>query len=873
MEGVHLDQGELIRTFGLTRRTAVRVGALLGRGLAVTPTLLEIAGAGSPMERLLLHPALLDEAATVETKRIQQLASETGADSEGPLAIVDSEGERVLALEEELLAEEAWEGKGSGEPRALTARPAPGSELGLRKVLEEEEAEQIFSPEEIARIKLEAVAGRDAEARISALRKLTYTPLSPHEKGSVFLRALVDSAGSVRAEALRSLEALGFNRDTADALKLLLEAKGPARTQAVQRVCDLMEKLEPGEKRIAVLVLVEAFRDAPPQAADDPLLGALCEAAPGMAEHPEIVHELTRVAVQHLLTGPAKAQLGLRGMILDLAGAAPEPVVEKLWEEVETVRAPNPRATLLSLLMALENRPGSIRKLCDRVTHTLLAPDLEELPRQTLGYNLVALGEVAGESLLAHYRDARQGERERLVPFLDALCMEEALPAALRDAVAEQLVESLRAADRGLHMQILRTRSFNQTRLKPHLQQTLISELIATMKRTDNAEIGEHAALMLESLGCPAAKGLFDLVRNRPSTSEADRAVRALATVLAAHSGEPGCAKWVEPCLDFCRKRVAEPGNRQGGYAWALGTLTATDGAEPHGVREVFELMMDRLQDVSYAADVVSGLGMIAAGPAVTAEQRVRVVHTLSQMVDRPADSEETTLREVPTKDGVVYEVTGDIAFQSETLPAAIHGLEQIALSPSSTDALREQIVEMFLRVWGEVAAWRLIWGPRSAEQLAGALGRIGADERTEDAQRVRMLDALAGAIERISVVRSIDALFAVPAGDETFNTRALNTAERMLDDWIEPEIAPGELEAVLRAAARAAARPELNPRRRQTRDFRNRTAEMLFDALRHGQAWTREPLEWMRDCPTLPKALRAEIADRLQLAFALVAR
>ena len=61
MDGVRLGRDELVRTYGLSQRLAVRVGALLAGGVEVSAALLEMAGPGSAIERLLLRPELLGE--------------------------------------------------------------------------------------------------------------------------------------------------------------------------------------------------------------------------------------------------------------------------------------------------------------------------------------------------------------------------------------------------------------------------------------------------------------------------------------------------------------------------------------------------------------------------------------------------------------------------------------------------------------------------------------------------------------------------------------------------------------------------------------------------------------------------------------------
>ena len=44
MEGVRLGKEELVRTYGVSQRLAVRVGALLAKGFEVSGTLLEMRG-------------------------------------------------------------------------------------------------------------------------------------------------------------------------------------------------------------------------------------------------------------------------------------------------------------------------------------------------------------------------------------------------------------------------------------------------------------------------------------------------------------------------------------------------------------------------------------------------------------------------------------------------------------------------------------------------------------------------------------------------------------------------------------------------------------------------------------------------------------
>ena len=886
MKGVRLGLEELIRAYGITRRLAVRIGALLARGLEVTATLIEIAGPGSAVEKLLLHPETLSGVGRLDTATVARLAAETGADSESELVVVESEGKRVLALAEEVLAEQAatarpQRGWREAPAEALPAVVQSDATLAPARLLGKEEIGRLFGPEEIARIKLDALTGGDAETRISALRKLLYAPLPAREKGGIYLRVLLESEGRVRTEVIKGLESLGFNRDMADAIQGTLDGDPRKRNAALRRMGDLLGTLEPAERQIVLAVLVEMFRETRPEGPADPLLRVLDQTVPVIAGHPEVLPEMTRVCVQHLIADPARVGPTLRDLVLKMAAAAIEregapqasrPVLDKLWDELSTVREPAPRALLLSLLMEAEYEEKRRRGLCDLAVAELLREDQDELARQKLGHNMVALGVPAARAIIHRFAAASVSERAVLVSFLDILSVEEDLPPEERNEIARHLIEALKVASRRLRMEILRTRVFHQPDLDAELRESLVRELLPLLRATEQPEVCERAAVLLESLGAVSAKGLFDMIRQSPSAPEADVAVRVLGGILARKL-DPGSALAVQLVPSVCRflsKRVADPSNQLGGYAAALAEVAASAVGTPERAHEAFDLIAGRLGSVRYYADVVEGIGRLGACAAATTAQHVRAVHLLGDLVERPADEEETQLREVNTDKGKVFERAGRLDFDSATLPVAVRGLRAIALLEHVSPTLRGRIVERMLRVWEGVAAWRVVWGPRSSEELARSVGVIGADAGTDDATRARIIHALGQALERLSVVRALGDVFAASSDSREVNRLVVRTALDLLDKWIEPEITPEELSAVLNTAARAASRPGVSSRSSLTRQLQRRTAELLFDALALGRPWCREPLERMRDSSTVPVRLRKDIADRLQQTLAL---
>ena len=62
MEGFHGTLEELLSQFALSRRLAMRVGALLALRVSITPTVLEEAAKDSELASFLLRPELLQKA-------------------------------------------------------------------------------------------------------------------------------------------------------------------------------------------------------------------------------------------------------------------------------------------------------------------------------------------------------------------------------------------------------------------------------------------------------------------------------------------------------------------------------------------------------------------------------------------------------------------------------------------------------------------------------------------------------------------------------------------------------------------------------------------------------------------------------------------
>ena len=863
MQGVRLGQDELIREFGLSRRLAVRVGALLGKRVDVSATTIEMAASDSAVEKMLLDRRLLSAAEDLDTPTLAEIARETGAQDVGPFAVAEHEGWRTISLEEEQLAADGWE-----EARDSGALVATGDGGAM---LQPEAAQSLFSPEEVARLKLDALTSGESSERVSALRKLRIAPLSAQEKGSIFLRVLLDPIAPARSEAIKGLEEMGFDRDTAEAIQDMLESDGHVRSMAVERVGVLLRRLEPAEQQIALRVLVEGLREVEAADARSHVLRVLGEAADLIARSPQVLEEAARLGMRKVVEVPTREQAWVRDFLFRLAEQNPPGMVDLLARGLETLRDPNLRAFTMVLIAQLELTADDRARLADQMIAQILEDGLEELERQKIGHNLISFGAAALEPLVTAFARGDARQRARLVPLLDMLLVDGPLDSESRNRVARLLLESLAVGERRLRLATYHTRIFSLPDLDRKLRVQAAEILVTHLRATDHPDVLDRVGDMIESLGEAAAPPLLEAVRNATEGPVADRLARVLGRVVSAILLEGGHAPKEKALLTLLRRRINKPGNTAGGYAIALGALAAAGAESQAASREDTDLLLGFFGQAPYVADLIEALGGLAASAHVDLGRKLRILKLLTQVVEnseRPAEA--AGMQEVRTADGILYEFNDEVAFESEAMPAVIEAMERIYMSPVTTDALRQQVVTELTRVWERVANWDVVWGPQSSQRLALALGRIGSRPHTPTAVCVSIAGSMRRQVNRMGVIQAMGELFQSPLDDEEFNALAVECANATLKHWDHPETAPEEWDIILDAVGLIAARPQFRPRARAVRDLRRRVVGKLFDHFSEGGIAALRPLERIRDCPTAPRKLRDEVRDRLRRALSL---
>jgi hypothetical protein len=574
-----------------------------------------------------------------------------------------------------------------------------------------------------------------------------------------------------------------------------------------------------------------------------------------------------------LLTNPQQLERPVQQLLLRLAELAPEETAQGLSNEIETVRDPNVRACLLALVAECRLPAEKAQELARALLQELTREELREINRQKLGYNLIRrLGEPAMGPLLEAFPAALPRQKLVLIPFLDALCVDSPVPPHHKVKVAEMLLAAAQAGDRNVRLTASRARVFHDAavpeRLRAQLARMLAQDISAYTHPDTLASLGDS----LERLAASSVAPLFELVREDHRRPSADRAIRILARITVFRRAELTEGAALRSQLLHFLKALVQEASPSGGFLWALGLLASCEDVETTECREIADLLKGRLGKVPHHAELLDALGYVATRPSLPLPDRIEIARIFSTLMGEHEEGVDEILRRRETAEGIEYEFGPRAEFDSVALPVVVDAVRRICLSPATTDALRRQLLDRAIEVWDKVASWTVVWGPRSSEALANALGEIGSMAALDPAQRIRVARALGRDIKRISVVRALAALSKTPDESSEMNETLVEAGLAVLNHWMDSDIAPEERLIVLQSVATIAARAQLR-RTKHVRLLRKAVAQHLLNGLREGQYWATEPLEKLRDAGAVPRELAREVETALRAALAIAKR
>jgi len=884
---------------GVSRRLLVRIGALLKKGLEVTPAVLEAAKGGSGLEALLLEPAFLEKAGDLDDAAWQALFGERVTKEEaghmGELIVHHEDGVRVLCLREELEAGDGWD---EPTPSAQTSAPLQhaGSNTTPRDLLTPSEGagalarrggsgggrggEELFSKIELDRLRLRLLTAANPGDRIEALRILAHAPLEPNEKGDLIFRALEDRDKSVRAEAASLLFVLGASEDLCETLAHLNQPEERVRIRAAERLLKRMHTPDVPEleKAAAAIAALAGLKD---EGLGEPavrLLQILEPCAPAISKHPARTAELVRTALGKISASSEnsaprgafdKLFMPTQRLIMGLSAA---PALLPIFsEERAKLTSRKTEAFLIQAVLSQPQLPAGVDAEWLAYATNFIVLDTEEAAdSRAVGACLVRRGEQALARIVMDFERATPSGQKYFLRLIEDLArFQEASPEILEKA-AQLALLAVGSTHVSVRMGAMNCRFVT----KPGISEGLRAKLAEAYLHSSRdfgfpAEI-EAIEDTVAMFGLPAVDAALKRLAPERPPHERVQAVRVLGNVALELSVPTGQVKAAQEILTEVIRRLqalaldASFSEHQTLYT-ALGKLAASPAASKQAATVATRTLLAAVKDKEVKAwHVLEGLTWIAASRRASQDLIVTVTGWIRRILDEAQAEIESRVRDVNGESVLEF---GNNETLMDALPLALSGLSRIVRSRTCPPATVKQCVSMLCERWERICNAQLVWGPGNTLVLIRTLQEIGAEPHLPDDQRIQILKSLAPRYTQPSVLQALTGIFsghdAVPSAGAALTLGAALLKRRGPDGQFDAEDRPD----ILRAISRIAARKHLGSgpeREEKTRRFRESTLDELFSGVKDLVHNAYEGLIHLRDAKVLPKDLQASLEKRL---------
>ncbi|HEY3322282.1 MAG TPA: HEAT repeat domain-containing protein [Planctomycetota bacterium] len=886
---------------GLGNRLLIRVGALLKKGLAISPAALEAARPGSAVERLLLDAEVFVNAAKVDAATIARLCAAHPELKNTLLTLTTSDdGVRVICLQEELDAGAEWAATAPAEKPSAPEDPAPMQPQALTTVppamLARSQpapapATELFSNAEIDRWRLKMMTASDPAERMEAVRTLCLAPLPAPDKFQVLLQGLSDKDPAMRAEAAGLLVRLGADKDLSEALAGLNGPDPARRKAAAERMQSLLRRpatdLDIGSIAVAALAMLRTRFDP---ALINPLLDMLRACAPAVARNAERLSEIVRVITGLIGTSANEKTTSqeldallctAQRLTAALGAASPDSLRPAIASELERCSDMVTEAFLLQALLDLPPAGDEDEQKLLKLSAAYVAREMEEgRASRAIGTRMSRRGDRALLAICDAFSTAHLGAQKYfLILFDDIYRLNKPSTAAL-DRAAKVVLHAVEAGSQGLRMSAMECRFITDIQVdeatRTSLTRAFLSSISDFLFRTDI----EKVEFSIARLGLPAVAPLLERLAPERPAIERTRAVRLLGEWSLNVRAPSGQLARMQECVNNVLRQLQalsldENFPDRGELLCALGKLVSSPAASRDADAVVTRTLLDaaRGTDAVVVPRALEGLTYVAGSRRAHAELINATAELLRHVLDELSLEIDTEMKKVAGE--LVIEITGGEKY-TRVLPILLEGMSRVACSSSCPPAIMRDIGQILLGRWQKIGRGQLMWGPANTILLIKALKQLGCHRGFPPELRLEVLRNFAPRHVQTPVLHAITEILAAADNPETA-VGAVTIGYAILGRGKDGRFSPEDREDILTALSRIAGRKCLgaaNPEAQQkAHALRKQIIDELIKGVKDIVAGAYDRLNTLRQSANVPDDLRHDIERRLKEYEALVLR
>ncbi|MFH0910687.1 MAG: hypothetical protein V1918_04180 [Planctomycetota bacterium] len=871
----------LVRTMGLSRRLALRVGSLMGRQVACTAALLEEARGRGLLEELLLSPELrnprAEEVPGILLELLGRPAFREIRDSL-PLEAVEQDGWQVIALREEVEAEEGFRRGVEAPARAVepgpllpagsSATPLQAGKAPAAPPVRDEE--RIFSPERVAELRVTVFAGATSAERVSALRRLAFAPIPEEERVRIFIQALGEEDTPLRAAAARALQGLGLSGDVAEALRLLAEGTDSEREYASRRLGIAPRETGPLERSASVMALVGTLRSDASHTVRESAILTLARLAPALENFREVNLDLMRLLVKQAVRDFDGFGSAVRQAFRAFEEVQPGLVVPFLMEESRQTENLRIRAFLVSIAVRAQVSEALAEKLRMLAADCLMALPAEMGEAYALGAYLVEQGDMGIQALLDRLPGSDVAHQRFLVRLLDNAIRFRPVSDAVLVRIAEETLALLRSGSRQLEVNIFETWLLFPAAAPAELRRRIAEALLSSVRHYAVPQVHENVVNALAHLGPSVIPTLVGALREHPGGVEGMVTSCALGQIARGMGrDDPAQALLLREALRALQNATFSAAGAIPEVFSAMGQICATGAFEAEVTNVIRRNLLNRLRNTSADAPIIEALGWMAASPIEKVETLEEIENLLLARIEAEMPETRVTTR---IEDGEeVFVVEGDLAMYADLIPACIGALQHLVLSAGAPGPMRERLIQRLLDRWKACVSFQIEWSPGNLAELTKILGAIGASPLLPQAVKVEIVHTLAGRMSELTVLESLSRI--LEAGDDIaeFDRLAAAVALRILRMLEEKGLSLEDREIYLRVLGRTASHGRFEVRGGKGERLLQRVLDEIAGGMRDGVPHALDILLDLRRNRRLPEFLHRMVAEEVERFTSLV--
>ena len=837
----------------------------------------------------MLQADLLQEAATLDTSRLQTLAKESGVDAN--LAIADDEA-RVLCLEDELESADEWSGT-----NAQPLSTIPASNIAIRQTAEShpQAPNELFGDDHLTRTRLKLMTSANPAERIEALRVLVFSPLIAAEKAEIILQALSDADETVRAEAAELLPGLGVGTDIAAALADLNKGDLAKRIAAAEKLAKIAATPSHDLADGAVIVCAMAvLKGTVERTLKLKLLDLLIHRAETVGRNASRLSELVRVIAGLIAAanklGPSSRDLDdligvSQRLVKEIGRRHPESLLAILKSERERAADVAVESFLLTALFDLI-LPGHTdeAELLDW-SAAYLARDTEEgRGSRAVGALISRRGNAALLELCDVFVDATPGAQKHLLILLDEMCRRADVTAEGFARASEIVLSAMESGSKSLRMAAMECRLVCDLRV-PSSTRRLLAEAFLDSTRDFSFSFDiDKAESAIERMGAPAVEPLLARLGRDRAPNERTRAARLLGELALHARPEPNATGFstLQKALTDALRRLESASldidfPDRGEVFSALGKIISSPAAAIEANAIVERTLLDAAagKDSKLAPRALEGAAYMASSRRAKPELVAETLTLLKAALDAP-EPEQFEKTSKDANGDTVFEIEGGERYAVD-LPIALSGLERVALAQNAQPNITREIGTLLLQRWKEICAGERVWGPGNASTLNQTLRSIALSENCGPDVRMEIVKGL---LARLNQTPTMNAITDILAADDARPSSgiALNVGFAILGRHDhEGRFSELDRSDILLALARLAGRKFLlapaTEVERTPEAFRRAVVNELIKGAKDDVPGTAKALETLSKNEALPADLRTEIERRIRTRRELIRR